>query len=241
MRVQAGNAGFYDAFVTKLNPAGTALIFSTYLGGSGSDASNAVVVDTLGNVYVAGITQSLNFPLNNPFQVMNGGAYSGFVSKISPPWVSAVFLAGSWYVDRNHSGGFDGAAAGDQILSFGQAGDIPVAGDWTGSGTVRVGVFRAGQWLLDCNGNGVWDGAAGGDCLYTFGQAGDIPVVGDWSGSGTSKIGVFRAGFWMLDVNGNGVWDDVTGGDRILVRQFVIPARRGRLDWLWDLYGWRIY
>ncbi len=184
--MQAGNAGSYDAFVTKLNPAGGGPLFSTYLGGTGIDASNAVAVDSLGNVFVAGITQSLDFPLDNPFQVVNGGAYSGFVSKISPGWVAAVFLAGSWYVDRNHNGGFDGAGAGDQIFVFGQAGDIPVAGDWTGSGTVKIGIFRGGQWLLDCNGNGVWDGAAGGDCLHTFGQAGDIPVVGDWTGSGTS-------------------------------------------------------
>ena len=82
-----------------------------------------------------------------------------------------------------------GTAAGDQTLTFGQAGDVPVTGDWNGSGTFKIGVFRNGQWLLDYNGNGVWDGVAGGDRLYTFGQAGDKPVVGDWNGNGTSKVG----------------------------------------------------
>ena len=211
--LQPGNAGPYDAFLTKLNPAGSGLVFSTYLGGTASDAANAVAVDSLGNAYVAGLTQSNDFPLKNPFQPLNGGSYGGFVSKISPGWVAGVFANGAWYIDRNRNGGFDGTAAGDQIFTFGQQGDTPVAGDWTGSGTVRIGVFRNGQWLLDCNGNGVWDGTAGGDCLYTFGQAGDIPVVGDWNGSGKSKIGVFRAGYWMLDVNGNGVWDGTTAGD----------------------------
>ncbi len=211
--VQAANGGLYNAFVTKLNPAGTGLLYSTYLGGSSSDSAAALAVDSLGNVFVAGLAQSTNFPVLNAFQTVNGGSYSGFVSKISPGWVAAVFLNGSWYVDRNRNGGFDGTLAGDQIFTFGQTGDVPVAGDWTGSGTVKIGVFRGGQWLLDCNGNGVWDGAAGGDCLYTFGQAGDIPVVGDWNASGKTKIGIFRSGYWMLDVNGNGVWDGTVGGD----------------------------
>jgi hypothetical protein len=211
--LQPGNAGPYDAFLTKLNPAGTGLVFSTYLGGTASDAANAVAVDSLGNAYVAGLTQSTDFPLKNPLQPVNGGSYGGFVSKISPGWNAGVFLNGAWYIDRNRNGGFDGPAAGDQNFTFGQQADIPVAGDWTGSGTVRIGVFRNGQWLLDCNGNGVWDGTAGGDCLYNFGQAGDIPVVGDWNGSGKSKIGVFRGGSWMLDVNGNGSWDGTSGGD----------------------------
>jgi hypothetical protein len=210
---QPGNAGPYDAFVAKLNPAGTGLVWSTYLGGSASDSANSVAVDSLCNVYVAGLSQSSDFPVRSPFQNLNGGSFGGFVTKVSAGWVAAVFLNGSWYIDRNRNGGFDGTVPGDQTFTFGQAGDIPVAGDWTGSGVFRVGVFRGGQWLLDCNGNGVWDNVAGGDCLYTFGQAGDKPVVGDWNGSGKTKIGVFRGGFWMLDVNGNGVFDGVLGGD----------------------------
>jgi beta-propeller repeat-containing protein len=209
---QAGNAGNYDAFVTKLNPAG-GLTWSSYLGGSSSDAAYAIAADALGNAYVGGMTQSSDLPLLNPGQNFNGGSYGGFVSKVSPGWVAGVFLNGSWYIDRNRNGGFDGTGAGDQIFSFGQPQDVPVAGDWTGSGTVKVGVFRSGQWLLDCNGNGVWDGAAGGDCLYNFGQAGDKPIVGDWNGNGKTKIGVFRGGYWMLDLNGNGQWDGTSAGD----------------------------
>jgi len=211
--VQPGNAGPYDAFVTKLNSAGTGVLWSTYLGGTGSDAANALAIDALGNAYVAGLTQSSDLPLSNPVQSFNSGSYGGFISKISSGWVAGVFLNGSWYVDRNRNGGFDGTVPGDQILAFGQAGDIPITGDWNGSGTVKIGVFRSGQWLLDCNGNGIWDGPAGGDCLYSFGQAGDKPVVGDWNGTGSTKIGVFRGGFWMLDVNGNGQWDGTSAGD----------------------------
>jgi len=211
--VQAGNNGAYDAFLTKLNATGTGILFSTYLGGSGIDSANAVAIDSLGNAFVAGLTQSGDFPLSNPLQTVNGDSYSGFISKVSPGWIAGVFENGTWYMDRNRNGSFDGTAAGDEIFSFGQPGDIPVVGDWTGSGTMKIGVFRSGEWLLDCNGNGVWDGVSGGDCLYTFGQAGDIPVVGDWNGNGKSKIGVYVGGYWMLDVNGNGTWDGTSGGD----------------------------
>jgi hypothetical protein len=87
----------------------------------------------------------------------------------------------------------------DKTTQFGLAGDSPVAGDWDGTGVVRIGVFRcpapgAGvcTWYLDQNNNGVWDGIAGGDIAFNFGLPGDIPVVGDWTGTGVSKVGVMR-------------------------------------------------
>ena len=83
-------------------------MWSTYLGRSARDAAYAVAVDSLSNAYVAGLTQSGDFPLRNPFQNFNGGSYGGFVSKVPSGWVAAVFSSGSWYVDRNRSGGFDG-------------------------------------------------------------------------------------------------------------------------------------
>src|SRR5205807_214755 len=53
---------FGDAFVTKLNPAGSALVYSTYLGGSRDDAGGAITIDSSGNAYVVGSTQSADFP-----------------------------------------------------------------------------------------------------------------------------------------------------------------------------------
>ncbi|PYX55173.1 MAG: hypothetical protein DMG76_18975 [Acidobacteria bacterium] len=51
-----------DAGVIKLNPSGSALVYSTFLGGSGFDAGIGIAVDSLGNAYVTGITNSTNFP-----------------------------------------------------------------------------------------------------------------------------------------------------------------------------------
>src|SRR3989441_1834599 len=60
--VGAFQGGGNDAFVTKLNPTGSALVYSTYLGGSGGDSGNGIAVDSLGNAYVATHTYSSNFP-----------------------------------------------------------------------------------------------------------------------------------------------------------------------------------
>jgi len=65
----------------------------------------------------------------------------------------------------------------DQSAFFGQAGDIPIAGDWTGSGKSKVGVFRNGFWILDMNGNGLFDGYGVGESSFWLGNSTFTPVV----------------------------------------------------------------
>jgi hypothetical protein len=82
----ANGGGGEDAFVTKLNASGSALVYSTYLGGSGGDQAAAVAVDGADNVYVGGSTQSSNFPTATPpggYQG-SGGGFGGaaFVAKL---------------------------------------------------------------------------------------------------------------------------------------------------------------
>ena len=136
-----------------------------------------------------------------------------------------VFRNGTWYLDYNGNGAWDGCGVDRcYVGSFGQAGDLPAAGDWNGDGKAKVGVFRNGTWYLDYNGNGLWDGCqqdGGLDlCLFnSFGQAGDLPAAGDWNGDGKAKVGVFRNGTWYLDYNGNGLWDGCSV-DRCYVGSF---------------------
>ena len=119
----------------------------------------------------------------------------------------------AWLLDANGNRTYDGAGTGGDYFYANfvpaQTGDVPVVGDWSGSGTTKIGIYRpsTGQWFLDYNGNGVFDA---GDKTYQFGGiAGDKPVVGDWSGSGFAKIGIFRSGyFWLLDYNGDGSFDN---------------------------------
>ena len=74
-----------DAFVAKLNPAGTALVYSTYLGGNGDDTGNAIAVDSQGSAYVTGVTGSGSFPTTpGVFQDAKDGLVDGFVTKLNP-------------------------------------------------------------------------------------------------------------------------------------------------------------
>lgn len=91
-----------DTFVTKLNPAGTGLIYSTFLGGFNSDQGNSIVVDSTGNAYVAGVTSSSNFPTTpGAFQTVfagggfpNGDAFITKVNSVGTALVYSTFLGG---------------------------------------------------------------------------------------------------------------------------------------------------
>jgi uncharacterized protein (TIGR03437 family) len=82
---QATNQGIQDAFVTKLTPAGNALVYSTYLGGSGEEWAYGIALDAAGSAYVTGFTHSTNFPTQSPYQATyQGGTYDAFVTKLTP-------------------------------------------------------------------------------------------------------------------------------------------------------------
>ncbi len=75
-----------NGFVTKVSPDGSILLYSTYLGGENSDELNAIAVDNAGNAYVAGVSQSIKFPVVNAYQpgLPSGSPYAGVVAKINP-------------------------------------------------------------------------------------------------------------------------------------------------------------
>lgn len=78
--------GASDAFVTHFNPALTGLVYSTYLGGKGTDSGRGIALDAKLDALVTGYTSSVNFPVANCFQcVYNGGASDAFVTSLIPP------------------------------------------------------------------------------------------------------------------------------------------------------------
>lgn len=97
-----------DAFITKLNAAGTGLVYSTYLGGSGVDQASKIAVDLAGNAYVAGNTSSLNFPgtVGSPIQNTKSGGNDAFVAKITSSTLFTAFdvRAKIDVHDRGHHG-----------------------------------------------------------------------------------------------------------------------------------------
>jgi uncharacterized protein (TIGR03437 family) len=93
--LQPANAGGArlgsDAFVAKINPAGTALVYSTYLGGSGDDAAGAIAVDSAGNAYLTGVTYSSNFPQSGAMQKTLGGRSDAFAAKLNAAGSSLMY------------------------------------------------------------------------------------------------------------------------------------------------------
>jgi hypothetical protein len=91
--------GFSDAFVAKINSGGSALVYSTYLGGNDEDQGFGIAVDPTGNAYVTGQTESTDFPTVAPVQGVLGGLFDGFVTKVN--------AAGSALVYSTYLGGAD--------------------------------------------------------------------------------------------------------------------------------------
>jgi uncharacterized protein (TIGR03437 family) len=97
---QVGNNFGGDGFVLKLNPTGTGLVYSTFLGGLGQDQANDVAVDADGNAYITGDTSSSNFPVSPdaPQRSISGFSGSGFVTKLNAQGSSLVW---STFVGRS--------------------------------------------------------------------------------------------------------------------------------------------
>ncbi len=98
--LQPALGGYQDAFAAKLDPAGSALVYSTYLGGNGGSQGFGIAVDSAGNAYVTGATTSSDFPTANPLQPALGGYQDAFVAKLDPAGsalVYSTYLGGSYH------------------------------------------------------------------------------------------------------------------------------------------------
>jgi hypothetical protein len=136
------NASGGTSFVAKLNAAGSALVYSTYLGGSGGDAGSGIAVDSSGNAYVTGGTSSTDFPTADPLQATNhGGASDAFVAKLTYVPKPAITLTSSTLTFTNQIVGTSSAA---QTVTLTNSGDASLnisavaltgtnAGDFTNS------------------------------------------------------------------------------------------------------------
>ena len=102
--------GAFNAFLTKISPSGSSLLYSTYLGGNGSDVPTSIAIDGAGNMIVGGNTSSTNFPVANAYQPTvgpnQGGMYGnyGFLTKFNPDGSSLVY---STYFGGNSNVPFD--------------------------------------------------------------------------------------------------------------------------------------
>ncbi|MEA2452317.1 MAG: hypothetical protein QOG04_1027 [Actinomycetota bacterium] len=143
---QGSNAGSIDSFVTKLNAPGSALVYSTYLGGSNDDTARGIAVDSSGAAYVTGYTSSTNFPTQVPFQGSNAGSTDAFVTKLSATGSAltySTYLGGSG--DENGSGDDNGIAVDSSGAAYVTGGtsstNFPTQAAFQGSNAGSIDAF----------------------------------------------------------------------------------------------------
>ncbi len=205
----SGN-GKSDGFVTKINPAGDALVYSSYLGGSGDDEGFEIAVDGAGNAYLEGFTNSANFPLLNPIggacrgTCGTGANIDGFVTKIDATGHALIyssFLGGSG--EDNH-----GFLAG---IALDSAGSVYIGGETHSTDFPRVNQI-------------------GGACLGTCGtsQSGGDAYVTKISPSPAVKLSATTLDFGVQGLHRMNVPQVVTltnvGDGELLITNIVISG-----------------
>ena len=157
-----------NAFVSKLNPSGTVLVYSTYLGGSGGvinlsptlemyggDSVNGLAVDSQGNAYVTGGTASADFPVtpqayqpanqdSGPFCVSCAGGYNAFVTEVNPAGTALVY---STYLGGNGVAPvwsyFSGIGDLAHALALDNSGNVTITGSTTSADfPITAGAFQ---------------------------------------------------------------------------------------------------
>jgi hypothetical protein len=242
------NGGTYDAFVAKVNAAGTALVYCGYIGGSGNDWGDGIAVDGSGNAYVTGYTVSTEatFPVaGGPDLSYNGGTYDAFVAKISywDLW-AAKHAVGDFDGDGKKEVAVDFGAAGiyiydqgswSQISSLNPEGLLAADVDGDNVDEIVADMGAVGLWLWN---SGVWNQLSGVNVESL--AVGDVDadgadeIVGDF---GTLGLWLWNAGVWTQPsgVNADYVTAanlDGTGGDEI-IGDFGATGL-----WIWNAGVW---
>lgn len=224
----APGGGPEDGFVSKLNAQLSTLVYSTYIGGGGEDVSHGIAVDTAGSAYVAGYTNSANFPTRNPIQATIGGGEDAFVAKLGGTGavVYSTFLGGS-EDDR----GFDVAVTAfgvAQVTGYSASRNFPVVRPFPGGrgGAADAFLARILDGPPEINAGGVVNGAsfgpriAGGLITSLFGlnlaastaSASAIPLPATLAGARVSVNGVDAPLFFVspTQVNFQLPWEALT-------------------------------
>ena len=174
--------GPFDAFVAKLDAAGSALVYSTYLGGIEDDSGAGIAVDSAGNAYLTGDTNSLDFPTMNPLQPANAGIFDAFVAKIS------VFLSPEILQFGNH---LVGSTSAEQNVTFSNPGQttlnvssIAVSRDFAETNDCGASVASGANCTIDVTFMPTATGAATGSVTITDDAPGSPHTVA-LTGTGT--------------------------------------------------------
>ncbi|PWT99077.1 MAG: hypothetical protein C5B51_27885, partial [Terriglobia bacterium] len=206
--VQAQLAGGRDLFVAKLNPTGDHLVYSTYLGGSGSEAGRGIAVDSAGNAYVTGETTSSRFPTLNPLQSNLAGPQNAFITAldVSGKLRFSTYLGGS---------GTDGASA-IAVDSFGSA---YVTGSTTSPNFPVANAFQTKP------------GGAQDAFVAKLASNGGSLVYSSYFGGSGGVVGYPEAGMGIdVDSGGNAFFAGMTSSSDLPVLDAFQPKLAGSLN-----------
>lgn len=142
----ASGGGTSDAFVTEVqaNLTSLSIVYSSYLGGSGYDAGNAIAVDSNANIYVAGTTSSTDFPVKNAIKATNAGSMDAFVAKINHGETSvayATYLGGT--SDDGASGIAVDSSGNAYVAGFTMSTNFPTLGAYQSTNKGSIDAFAA--------------------------------------------------------------------------------------------------
>lgn len=219
-RAIAGGGFDADAFLTKLNVTGSALLYSTYFGGAGEEQALALAVDSIGDAYLTGVTTSAfdlpKAPGFTPFQQLNAGARDAFLAKFST--------------------GTPGVLSISTILpnAGGDTGSVTTIVHGTGfAAGATVKLVRSGE--ADIAGDPVAVAADGRTVSATFDLTGkargnwDVVVTNPDSASATMP-----EGFIVQPGRAPQLWVDIVARDTILARRpqtlYITYGNRGNVD-----------
>ena len=232
---QSANGGGYDAYVAKLDPTGGALVYATYLGGSGTDLGYGIGVDSGGNVVVSGYTTSANFPLASALQGALSGLEDLFVTKLDAAGSAltySTYLGGSGPENCNPGNLAVDSSGNAYVTGYTSSADFPVknalqsASGGGGNDAFVVKLAAAGTQIYgtylggsgDDVGTGIATDGTGVAVVAGFTTSTDFPVVSPVqaasAGGGheafVAKIGATGAAVYATYLGGSG--DDVANG-----------------------------
>ena len=212
-----------EVFITRFFSSGSALVYSTYLGGSGHDYGYGIALDEAHAAYLTGSTESGDFPTGNSYQPSRSGSAAAFVTKLSPlgnSFFYSTYLGGSG--TDSGRGIVVTSGGGVYVGGYTSSSDFPLKNAYQGAFGGEFDAFLSRPELVcylrphqilesgDYNGDGTSDVAVfrppvglwaiRGITRVYFGSVQDLPVSGDYTGDGTSEIAIFRksSGLWAI-------------------------------------------